>query len=139
MILLFFGLIGVIKKKNLIKAVRKGNKKWVIKFIESGIFYNLFKDDYLKKAFSIAIENGHTEIVELLLKNGAEINETDEIGNTALMYAAENGHKEIVKLLLDNGANIKARNEDGDTAKTLALKNKHYDIVDLIFEYEEKK
>jgi ankyrin repeat protein len=42
---------------------------------------------------------GHTEIVKLLLDNGAVINITNEYGFTLLGIACKNGNKDIVNLL----------------------------------------
>ena len=47
---------------------------------------------------------GHTEIAELLLKHGAEVNAKDNNGETALMDAARNGHTETANLLRSYGA-----------------------------------
>ena len=55
--------------------------------------------------YDVAAENGHMEIVKLLIANGADVQAND---NDALRDAAENGHYEIVKLLIANGANIQA-------------------------------
>ena len=85
-------------------------------------------------ALTTVNKNGNKEIIELLLKHGADINITDAYNWTALMFAARNGHSETVKLLIDNKADIKAINHNSDTAKTLAEKNNHYDIVNMISE-----
>ncbi|RYP60125.1 hypothetical protein DL771_010613 [Monosporascus sp. 5C6A] len=54
---------------------------------------------------SWAAENGHMEIVQLLLDKGAELDSKDETyGRTPFSWAAANGHMEIVQLLLDKGA-----------------------------------
>lgn len=50
-----------------------------------------------------ACNYGHVELVELLIKYGAKVN--DHIGPiTPLHDAAQNGHLEVVKLLLKAGA-----------------------------------
>ncbi|EAX97026.1 hypothetical protein TVAG_315280 [Trichomonas vaginalis G3] len=46
------------------------------------------------------------EIAELLISHGANINEKDEDGKTALHFAAYYNSKEIAELLISNGANI---------------------------------
>ena len=54
-----------------------------------------------------AIEKGNTEIVDLLIKKGANVelaNEKD--GWTPLVHAIVRANFKIVKLLVDNGANI---------------------------------
>ena len=43
-------------------------------------------------------------MVELLINNGAIINEKDNDGYTALMYASYEGHKEVIGLLIEKGA-----------------------------------
>jgi ankyrin repeat protein len=53
-------------------------------------------------------ENGHTEVVRLLLEYKANVHVNN---NYALRYSSENGHIEIVRLLLEKGeANVYADN-----------------------------
>ena len=54
--------------------------------------------------------------MELLLDKGANIDDKDNNGSTALTKAAFQGHKEIVELLLDKGANINEKDNYGSTA-----------------------
>ena len=62
-----------------------------------------------------AVEEGHTDKVELLLVQGANINEKDNDGHTAIHRAAEKGHTDILKLLLDHGAKIIKKDNCGKT------------------------
>ena len=55
-------------------------------------------------------------IVELLLGAGAEVNQTDAHGLSALMVAARLGDEALVQTLLAAGADITARDNDGRTA-----------------------
>ena len=75
---------------------------------------------------------GPPEIVETLIKAGADPNAQTVHGETALMYAARAGLVEKVKVLLENGANPSLKNMTGDTALTLAGKAKHTDVVQLL-------
>ncbi|MEZ5345900.1 MAG: ankyrin repeat domain-containing protein [Pyrinomonadaceae bacterium] len=53
----------------------------------------------MKSALMIAAENGNREIVEILLKAGADKSTKDKRGKTAADIAVEKGHKEIYRLL----------------------------------------
>ena len=52
-----------------------------------------------KTALIAASENGHLAIVEILLKNKADLNAKSNGALTALMLASERGHKEIAEIL----------------------------------------
>lgn len=58
----------------------------------------------LLKALSRAVQMGHVEPVQLLVKNGAEVNGGDSDRVTPLMWAAMMHRTEMVKVLLENGA-----------------------------------
>ena len=53
-----------------------------------------------------AAQNGHVQIVELLLKRGAYINLQTSCGITALNAAAYYGRERMVEMLLQHGAEI---------------------------------
>ena len=63
----------------------------------------------------LASSKGNKEIVEILLKNKADVNETTDDDCTALKIAAYNGHTEIIALLLKYNANVNIRDKDGIT------------------------
>ena len=49
----------------------------------------------------IAAQNGHSSVVELLLKaDGVDVNKGIEDGATPLFIAAQEGHSSVVELLL---------------------------------------
>ncbi|CAG8421307.1 unnamed protein product [Penicillium salamii] len=50
-----------------------------------------------------AAQCGHTHIMQMLLERGAEPDESDSIGNTALRVSAEKGNIEAIQLLLSTG------------------------------------
>ncbi|SLM40588.1 P-loop containing nucleoside triphosphate hydrolase, partial [Lasallia pustulata] len=52
---------------------------------------------------------GVTELVQLLLKNGADVNAQGGIYGNALQAASWGGHESVVQLLLKNGADVNAQ------------------------------
>jgi len=60
--------------------------------------------------------DGDTETVRGLIQQGADINQRDDYGRTALMFAVMNMHYETMKVLLEDGADVQTRSTDGGTA-----------------------
>ena len=84
------------------------------------IKYGANPKDILENGYSVlmmAASFGSNEILETLLKQGADVKQTHQVdGMTALMLAAFNGQLEKVKLLLKFGANKTTRDKNGHTA-----------------------
>ena len=76
--------------------------------------------------------NGHSEVVKLLHKYGAQINLQNNDGVTALMAASQNGHSEVVKLLQDYGARVDLHNNDRKTASEIAHLYGHSELVKVL-------
>ena len=68
-------------------------------------------DDNHETPLLLATENGHSTIVELLLKRKANIAHQNNIGSSALHFAAYDGHTSTAKLLLEHKADIKLEDE----------------------------
>ena len=75
-----------------------------------------------------------TEIVDILLDNGVDINEEFQIGS-ALCFAAFNGKTEIVRLLLRRGARLGLAGPDGYNDLHGAACNGHREICKVLLEH----
>ena len=75
---------------------------------------------------------GNTDIVKLLLDNGAKIGTTDLTGSTALHWAAERGNVDIVRQLIAARAPIDVDNKRGATPLMAAAGSGSSETVELL-------
>lgn len=73
-----------------------------------------------------------SEILERLKKEGREINDLDELGDTELTASARDGDFEIVKFLVSSGAGLEVKDRLGDTPLFVASFKGHLDIVKFL-------
>jgi ankyrin repeat protein len=71
------------------------------------------EDNFERTALHLAADAGHPEVVEVLLRAGANIEACSNSEQTPLYYAAIAGHASIVQQLIEAGANLKARDKYG--------------------------
>jgi ankyrin repeat protein len=81
-------------------------------------------------ALTLAVYWQRNAIVDLLLKNGANVDQREDDGSTALLIAAERGYAWGVRRLLIAKANPCARNKDGNNAADL--------VMDIILDHTKK-
>ncbi|XP_071078677.1 multiple epidermal growth factor-like domains protein 10 [Haliotis cracherodii] len=81
-----------------------------------------------------AAYRGHREVVELLVKEGANVSLVDTFGNNTLHCACMRGDVETVKyfVLSLHVVEIDARNKSGRTAAIMARLWRHQPVVDLL-------
>jgi ankyrin repeat protein len=82
-------------------------------------------------------ENGHSEVVKLLLGfEGIHFNTIDKSGRTALHYASCFGHTKVVRLLLGKkGIQVDTVDFRGKTALAWAIEKNHPEVAELIERY----
>ena len=154
LVCLFFSVIScfnMTKNKELLLAAEKGDLSEVKRLIESGANVNTktFKirppgvkgrSTYGRTALLIASREKHKDIVEYLIKNGADVNAKSDRGDTALMFASLVGEKEIVELLINNGADVNAKSNKGFTALMRASfdardDEKHREVIKILIKH----
>jgi ankyrin repeat protein len=83
-----------------------------------------------------AVANRRTEIVQLLLDNGADVNATQADDFTPLHEAAQNGLLDVTQWLIDCGAAINPRlSSSGKTPLALAIEHQHEAVANLLKRY----
>lgn len=104
--------------------------------IELGVDVNR-PDAWIRTPLMIASGLGESEIVDLLLSEGAQVDAKDGDGRTALMYAA--GHNQewtentdVIERLIRQGANIETQDEAGLTSLMYAVMRCNLDEAELL-------
>eukprot|EP00003_Mantamonas_plastica_P023871 TRINITY_DN4362_c0_g1_i2.p2 TRINITY_DN4362_c0_g1~~TRINITY_DN4362_c0_g1_i2.p2 ORF type:complete len:141 (+),score=47.37 TRINITY_DN4362_c0_g1_i2:606-1028(+) len=69
------------------------------------------------------------DLIKEIVSGNADVNETNEKGETLLHTAAANGQMGLVATLDDAGADLEARDDRGNTPLDLALKNGKIKVV----------
>ena len=114
---------------DLIRAVMNNNLDEVLEALNNGADASAINMMTGQSALIYAANNGNAPIVNLLLENGANVNDQDDEGNTPLMIASERGHQETVKLLIESGANMNAQDEYKRTALMRASEDGRSNVV----------
>jgi ankyrin repeat protein len=109
------------EKNNLLlhEAVR-GNRRDIVADLVSRDGNNKelvnSSDGFAQTPLHIAASNGFTELVQLLLQNGADVRQVDRNSWTPLHSAANAGQFAICKILLEHGSEASALTDAGTTA-----------------------
>ena len=113
---------------NLIRAIKNDNEAECRRILETEQVDIHKKDSeipeldidyhYIRRSSPIVIacDVGNSNIVEMLLENGANINDTDEHGLKPLMKASIYNNTNVIELLLSKGVDIHYQNMNGATA-----------------------
>ncbi len=117
----------------LIKACEGGNKDSAAKALEDGANPNASGEWRQAPALHLALSRGYPELVELLLKAGADCNLKAGDGATALHAAAsawygsyaEEEERVVLNLnrMLEKGLSVQARDQQGSDALSVAAGN----------------
>lgn len=84
---------------------------------------------------TVFASSGRAEELEYILDAGAEVNDEDIHGATALSSAAEGGHAEICAILLARGAEVGTKTSTGSTALHSAAEGGHPEVCELFLNH----
>ena len=116
-------------RKSLILEIEEGNTAKVIEMINEGADINA-RDIFQKTPLHAAARKNNTEIMELLISKGADIEATvPDFKFTPLFDAAMFGKKEAIQLLIQKGAKVNAKTLAGETPVDFALGTEAADLL----------
>ena len=133
----------------LMAASRSGSVDAVRLLLDRKVDVNAVESVQKTTALMRAAAEGHSDVVDVLLKAGADPNLQGRVtsitqrsmnsdhptgGFTALMWAARNGYEDTVRRLAEGGADLKLKNGDGASAAMIAIYNDRFDMAATLVE-----
>lgn len=79
----------------------------------------------------------YTEMMEILLENGVDIDYRNKKGKSILLYFAELRWLEHIDFLIKNGANVNLQDDKGNTALALIARRLAQDLDEIVVNVEE--
>jgi len=115
-------------------AAYDGNKAAIQQAIADGVDVNQPNENGCT-ALMLAAHNGHTKLVEFLIKHKSILEARDAADRTALLYAASGKNRSTVKVLLEAGAKVDVPdNEQNWTALMFAAAEGNMEVVKVLLE-----
>ena len=126
-----------VNEKKLYDASKEGDTEVVMKLcnnpvVDVNVEITLRWNGHYSTPLIEAARGGHEEVIRVLLKAGAVVNRTVQLGMSPLHLAARYGHIDIVRLLLESGAEPNHANIGGVTALQIAVKKGHHRVVKVL-------
>lgn len=116
----------------LFVACRNGSIKAVKKLITKDKAIISKCDWHNRTPFYIACKEGHTDVVQILLKVGVDAAFCDEDEKSPLYVSSENGHITVVEKLLEANIDVNKCDRQGRSPLHVACKRGHIDIVKML-------
>lgn len=120
--------------EGFLQAAEIGDRAAVGLFLDGGVGTEI-RNERGWTPLMLASFSGQHEVVELLLKHGADVYSSDLGGNSALHWAAFSGHVECAQALVEQRADIDARSNFGWTPLLQATARRHLEVVMLLINH----
>ncbi|XP_061509044.1 E3 ubiquitin-protein ligase mind-bomb [Anopheles gambiae] len=108
-------------------AASLGETQSVVKVDVNGVFAG-------HTALQAASQNGHLEVIEVLLRHNADVEIEDKDGDRAVHHAAFGDEPGVMGMLAKAGADLNARNKRRQTALHIAVNKGHFNVVKTLLE-----
>ncbi|KAJ9602285.1 hypothetical protein H2200_013140 [Cladophialophora chaetospira] len=122
----------------IVRAAQTGSVEDIETLLEAGEGIEECHRPTGRNAMAVAAHCGNEEVVELLLRHGANIHGKDYNDCTPLHLAASRGHIRVLRLLLQENASLEDRGPDEKTALRLSCDNGHLDAAEVLLAHGAK-
>ena len=114
----------------LSRAISRGDAGEIRSLVDAGAELNQHGGLFGWTPLIHAAYSDQLDAVNLLIQAGADLNLSDDSGNTALMTAARKERREIVAALIQAGANCAIVNNSGKSASDLSEDGVISDLIE---------
>ena len=122
-----------VNEKSMADCVDAGMIKEVALFLEAG-FSPDSKDKSGVPLLCLSARNGNLEIIQMLLRSGANVDQLAEDRHcSAIIDAAMGNYKDIVKVLIEAGADVNIQSKDGQSALIVAAGSGDEETAEMLF------
>ena len=133
-VILMYYIFSTKKKKFIRHAHSLDTFQFIQQYKRKALKYLITQNISIDDLFLKSIDKNNTELLNIFINEGANIETTNNNGCTPLLVAVKNNYIELVNLLLEKGANIEATNNYGYTPLAVAVENNNSELVDLLIE-----
>ncbi|MCJ1310652.1 hypothetical protein MMC25_004318 [Agyrium rufum] len=116
---------------SLLAMMIRGFYNGVYRLLYTGLAFDQHPEQ-TRRVFHLAVKHGDADLVQALIKNGANLEIMHEDGQSIIYEAVKLGHLQIVKFLVAVGVDLKKRFPHAKTALILACEYGSLATVDLV-------
>jgi len=120
--------------ERILGATGNGDAQVVQHFFDADIPVD-GEDRHGNRAVNHAAKARQREVLQLLIDNGASLNEPDGVGRIPLIAGADGDHSELVEILVAAGANVDGIGEAGRTALMNCANSFAVNVAQRLLEY----
>src|SRR5687767_12070999 len=118
----------------LVEAAKANDRAAAVALIEKRVDVNVPEADGTT-ALHWAAHNGDVELVQRLIRAGANVRAVNDYGATPMSEAAVLADPRLLAALLEAGANVESPNADGQTALMLVARTSRVDAAQLLLKH----
>ncbi|MBE6462711.1 MAG: hypothetical protein E7005_03000 [Alphaproteobacteria bacterium] len=125
--------------RSALKLANELNETIIAKMLEDNKARDFIDDEKAEELGTKLFDNCSEDRFDIkkikeLIDMGADVNQKDETGKTALMEASRRGHKEVVEFLIQKGADVNKEDDYGWTALMWTSRKGRNEIVELLIQ-----
>src|SRR6185503_15257433 len=114
-LLLFASVVPAGAQSAIVDAIKAGDAAHVRALIDKRVDVNVGQQDGTTP-LHWAVDRDRPDIVQMLIRAGANVKAANRYGATPLWLALVNGNPKTIAMLLEGGADAGSANADGETA-----------------------